>query len=99
MIKIAITGGDGYIGSFVVKKLQNRKVKLKLFDLNKYNLLDSESLKDFVRNQDVIIHLAGVNRGANEEIINVNIGGTLSLLEALKKYSPKTRIVFASSFQ
>lgn len=99
MKKIAVTGADGFIGGFVVKRLKDINVRLKLFDIKRYNLLDSESLKNFVKDQDVIIHLAGVNRGTNEELFKINTLGVLSLLDAVTKYSPETRIVFASTFQ
>ncbi len=99
MNKIAVTGADGFIGGVVTKRLQNQNVKLKLFDTKKYNLLESDSLKNFVKDQDVIIHLAGVNRGTNEDLLRINTLGTLSLLDALTKYSPKTRVIFASTFQ
>lgn len=97
--KIAITGADGFIGSFVVKKFKQKKAKITIFNYKKHILLDSESLKSFVKNQDVIIHLAGVNRATNEELLKVNTLGTMSLLEAVLKYSPTTRIIFASTFQ
>lgn len=99
-MKIALTGADGFIGQAVTKELENKPdIELKVFDLQKYNLLDSESLKDFVENQNIIIHLAGVNRGTNFELVQVNTLGTLSLLEAVAKYAPSARIIFASTFQ
>lgn len=100
MKKIAITGDSGFIGQSVVKFLKHESdVELKLLDRKTHNLLDAESLKDFVESQDAIIHLAGVNRGTNQELLQTNVLGTLSLLDAVVKYAPSARIVFASTFQ
>jgi len=99
-MNIAITGGNGFIGQVVVKQLNSTDgVVLTEFDRNIHNLLDSESLKSFVEEQDVIVHLAGVNCGTNHELLEVNTLGMLSLLDAIVKYSPTTRLVFASTFQ
>lgn len=98
-MKIAVTGASGFIGQAVVHHLVKENVKITTFDKEKYNLLDSESLKDFVEDQEVIIHLAGVNRGTNYELVQVNTLGMLSLLEAVSKYAPAAKIVFASTFQ
>lgn len=100
MTKIAITGASGFIGQRVLKQLEKKEgVALRTLDRDKHNLLDQETLKDFVKGQDVIIHLAGVNRTTNYELIQTNTLGTLSILEAMVKYVPKARLVFASTFQ
>lgn len=99
-MKIAITGASSFIGQAVVKYLNVvGGVKVVLLDRKKHNLLDVASLKEFVEEQDVIIHLAGVNRGTSHELLEANTLGMLSLLDAVLKYSPTTRIVFASTFQ
>lgn len=99
-MNIAITGAKGFIGQEVVKQLKDKgDVNLKLLDENTHSLLDSASLKSFVEDQNVIIHLAGLNRDTNFALVQVNALGTLSLLEAVSQYAPKTRIVFASTFQ
>ncbi|TSC88478.1 MAG: UDP-glucose 4-epimerase [Microgenomates group bacterium Gr01-1014_5] len=100
MKKIAITGASGFIGQNVARNIsQESDVELKLLDRKKHDLLDSESLKDFVENQDMIIHLAGVNRGTYQELFQTNVLGTLSLLDAVVKHAPGARIIFASTFQ
>lgn len=99
MKKIGITGADGFIGQAVIKRLGKEETKIITLDRQKHNLFDPESLRGFVENQDIVIHLAGVNRGTNYELIQVNTLATLSLLEAMVKYAPLARIIFASTFQ
>lgn len=99
-MNIAITGASGFIGQAVAKLLELEKdVVLTKLDREKHSLSDAESLKSFVENQNVVLHLAGVNRGTNPELLNANTVGMLTLLDALKTFSPSTCIVFASTFQ
>lgn len=98
-MKVAITGGHGFIGNAIVRKLKKRKISYTLLDQKKHNLLRPTSLKSLISGKDVIIHLAAVNRGENQDIIKVNVLGTLSLLEAISEYSPNAKIIFSSTFQ
>lgn len=101
-LKVGITGQTGFIGTPLSKALNARPnvTSCEPFDRKKYNLLDVKSMKNFVKDKDVIFHLAGKVRTSNAEILNVNTIGTLKLLEAIRAYSRKnTKIIFASSLQ
>lgn len=98
-MKVAITGGDGFLGRVVIKKLKKNKVSVTSFNKKEHNLLKVGSLKNFVAGKDIIIHLAAVNKGENLNLIKTNILGTLCLLEAMAKFAPDARIIFSSSFQ
>ena len=96
---IGITGAHGFMGSHLYECMKTI-CECEVFDRQKYNLFDIESMKQFVENKDFIFHLAGANRASNEELLKVNALGTLNLLEAIRKYSQaETKIVFASSLQ
>lgn len=100
-MKVGITGANGFIGSHVLHYLQH-KIKpeiLEVFDKNKYNLLNFESLKNFVHDKDVIFHLAGKNIANTTDFLNVNALGTINILEAIRKFSSyNPKIIFSSSF-
>lgn len=98
-MKVAITGGEGFLGRAVIKKLEARNISYTLLNRKKHNLLNSKSLKSLVSGKDVIVHLAAVNRGENFELVKVNTMGTLSLLEAAVQYAPNAKIIFSSTFQ
>lgn len=98
-MEIGITGANGFLGKhltpFVEKEHQCEK-----FNRRTSDLFDTKSMRQFVESKDIIIHLAGSNRGSNEELIKVNAIGTMNLLEAIQKYSENdTKIIYASSLQ
>jgi nucleoside-diphosphate-sugar epimerase len=98
-MKIGITGSNGFIGSHVYDHLKN-KYDCEPFDRTKYDILNVESMKEFVSEKDYILHLAGSNRAADEELVKINSLGTICLLEAIRKYSNNTtKIIFSSSMQ
>jgi nucleoside-diphosphate-sugar epimerase len=68
-------------------------------DRKKYDLCDLKSLKNFVKNKNVIIHLAAQNIGTMDELIRVNVLGTACLLEAISLYGQLTKFIFISSVQ
>ena len=71
MKKILVTGGSGFIGSYLIKKLIINNYKVNSFDLNnnpsfknnnfkffKSNILDQKALNNASKNCDTVIHLA-----------------------------------------
>lgn len=99
MIKVAVTGSEGFLGTAILKKLDKEKITYTPFNLKKNNLFKISTLRKFLTGVDVVIHLAAINRGQDSEMVKVNCLGTQSLLEAMNKYCPNARIIFASSFQ
>ena len=100
-MEVALTGSTGFIGTSLMKYLSGRdSLILSPFDKNKYSLASVESLKDFVGNKDIIIHLAGVTKTINNnDYYTINTTYTRNLLEAISLYGKKNvKFIFLSSF-
>ncbi|MFA5056007.1 MAG: NAD(P)-dependent oxidoreductase [Dehalococcoidia bacterium] len=66
------------------------------------DIRNSSELVDAVKDTDVVIHLAFVLPPVTDEQAelawDINVGGTQRLIEAMKKVSPNSKIIFSSSF-
>jgi UDP-glucose 4-epimerase len=109
--KVFITGGAGFIGQAVAKVFAKAGYRVKTFDLFSPaetigehvtgTIMFPEELFNAMKGSDYVVHLAamlGVKRTEEERLkcLNVNIVGTMNVLEAAVKAGVK-KIVFASS--
>lgn len=96
IMKVLITGSEGFVGKNLVAELKAKDVEVLTFD--KINSL--EDLNQLVNGVDFIVHLAGSNRPTNpEEFYNVNQDLTQNLIEAVKENKSKAPILLSSSIQ
>lgn len=96
-MKLGLTGASGFVGSHLIKQV-GTLYECESFSRSKHDIDNVGSMRHFVEDKDVIVHLAGVNRTNSEEMLKINAFGTFNLLEAIRKYSD-AKIIFASSMQ
>lgn len=95
-IRLGITGAAGMLGwhlrcaCFGAEDLDVRVADRSTF-------ADPESLKGFMRDLDVLVHFAGMNRGDDQEVHDVNITLGVQALEACDAVEAKPHLVFANS--
>jgi len=89
---VGVTGGDGFIGSYFLKKVSNPI-------LFKGDLHDLTCVKEFVSRCDRIYHFAGFNREKEGVILKNNLVATGNIILASKLVSKDVEIIFSSSMQ
>ncbi|MBU4222508.1 MAG: NAD-dependent epimerase/dehydratase family protein, partial [Euryarchaeota archaeon] len=103
--KILLTGATGFVGPYLVRELLDRKAQIKVLTMDKPgnptgfedeitlvrgNITDPGSLKDIMKDADVVFHLAAVSNvnyaiAHPRETFEINATGTLNMLEEARK--------------
>jgi nucleoside-diphosphate-sugar epimerase len=109
MENILVTGGSGFVGSYVIENLLKKRLRVINFqhkansswkDINvfKGDVLDNDSVIEAVGYSDGVIHLAGI-LGTAETIenpiqsIDVNIIGSLNVFEACRMHKKRAAYI------
>ncbi|MHC1775890.1 MAG: NAD-dependent epimerase/dehydratase family protein [Lentimicrobium sp.] len=99
MLKVGITGQSGFIGTHLFNYL-GLKTDIERIPFDDGYFTDDTLLQDFVRNCDVIIHLAAMNRHDDPEVLyNTNIGLVKKLISVIETTGNKPHVIFSSSTQ
>ncbi len=108
--RVLVTGGNGYLGSFLVKALEKENANVFVASRNAellYNhfavdITDFDAINKVVQEiqPDVVFHLAAnISRSRDfaiyDDMAKVNITGTLNLLQALQNFD--AHFIFTSS--
>jgi nucleoside-diphosphate-sugar epimerase len=113
MANFFITGGTGFVGSHLIKRLRYPENKLFCLIRNQgsrpveddsikwieADLFDIKSYQQFLEQADYVFHLAGLlSARRKEDYIKTNVYGTEALLKACHEIgAPKRRFVYMSS--
>lgn len=98
--KVLVTGGNGFIGSHLVKKLKILKAKV---TIPKKHIVDAQSAAKAVKGQEIIFHLAAHVGGIHYNNIHPatllyrNLLPTLNLLEAARQAKIERMLLVSSA--
>lgn len=100
MKRIGITGQNGFVGTHLYNTLGVNPDRYERIEFEKEYFDQPDALDIFVKQCDVIVHLAAMNRHPDPEVIySQNIGLVNNLVAALERTGSKAHVLFSSSSQ
>ena len=100
MIKVGITGQAGFVGTHLYNTLGLNLEHYERVSFERAFFDDDTALDSFVKNCDVIVHLAAMNRHKVPQVIyDTNVNLAKKLVAALERSQCKPHVLFSSSSQ
>lgn len=100
MIKIGITGQVGFVGTHLYNTLGLTPEEYERISFEDSYFQDEATLRAFVKQCDVIVHLAAMNRHPDAQVIyDTNIKLVKQLIEAMEAENVAPHVLFSSSTQ
>ena len=94
---ILVTGSDGMIGWHFRSRLLSMGDQVEVVPCNRSQFNDPDYLLKAVANADAIVHLAGMYRGEEAEIVETNIRLAETIVAACQRANCQPHIVYSSS--
>lgn len=95
-IRVGITGAGGFLGWHLRCHL-HADANMAVVACDRESFADDAFMHRFVSECDVIVHIAGANRGEDDDIRVINISLAERLTEFLRKSGAKPHVVYTSS--
>lgn len=96
MLKIGITGIDGMIG-WHLHVFMHGQENYQVIGAGRAAFSSVSALDTFVSKSDILVHLAGMNRGDEVEIEFINVELARSIISACERTNARPHIIFSSS--
>ncbi len=98
-LRVGITGQVGFVGYHLWHHLGRLGQAVERVPFEDAYFSDEERLREFAAACDVIVHLAAMNRGDENELYATNVRLVEQLLQAVDRAHRKPHILFSSSIQ
>jgi len=100
MIRIGITGQEGFVGTHFFNTIALFPNEFEQVDYDISYFGDAVLLDQFVAQCDVIVHLAAMNRHNDPQVLyDTNVGLVSSLIHSLERTHSKAHVILSSSSQ
>jgi UDP-2-acetamido-2,6-beta-L-arabino-hexul-4-ose reductase len=100
MKKVGISGQHGFVGSYLYNRLSLLQEEYQLVPFERSFFQHEDQLESWVGQCDVIVHLAGMNRHEDQQVIHdTNVQLAASLVGAIRRAGNTPHVLFSSSTQ
>ncbi len=100
MIKVGITGQPGFVGTHLFNLLGTMPDQFERIPCKDEYFANPDDLRNFVRQCDVIVHLAAMNRDPDPQVIyDTNVRLVKNLIAAMEAEKVVPHVLFSSSTQ
>lgn len=96
---VAITGSEGFLGWHLQARLRALHPEVVVVGITRANFSDDALLPQRLDGSDTVIHLAGANRGPEDEVAAANVSLARRLTEVMNGFARPPRVVYANSIQ
>lgn len=97
---IGITGEAGFVGNHLKMIINTRPEEFTIVPFERSFFEKNSRMDEFVSKCDAIVHLAGMNRHDNPQVIyDTNVNLAESLISSLKRTKSRAHVLFSSSSQ
>jgi UDP-2-acetamido-2,6-beta-L-arabino-hexul-4-ose reductase len=96
MTTIGVTGGSGMLGWHIRCQLRAMS-DARVVAPDRQVFHDESALDNFVTSCDAVLHIAGMNRGDDNDVRETNVALAESLVSACRRTAARPHIVFANS--
>ena len=94
---VLVTGSEGLIGWHLRAWLLTHADRIEVVSCDRKNFNDDGWLADAIEKADIVVHLAGMNRGDEEEIAQTNIALAQRIVEFCQQLDCRPHVIFSSS--
>lgn len=100
LIKVGITGQGGFMGRHLYNFLGTKPEEIERISFQRDYFENDADLQNFIKTCDVIVHIAAMNRHADQQVIyDNNVGLVQKLVNACEVTNSNPKIIFSSSTQ
>ena len=96
MTTFVVTGAGGFLG-WHLRVYFHARPEFKIVGVDRSVYGDPKRFTEILRSADAVVHLAGMNRGNEQEIERVNVDLTTRLIDACRQVDLRPQIVLANS--